>query len=342
MPYLRGSSTPRRRRQYAVITPASRGYLRARTRTMGLTSRSRYASYRQRKPKLRSKRYLRRFKAYRRTLPASRSKTRAVSTPTTGVALDNSGSALAPTPLGAITNNNVNCAMGRIYLKLLPAPTIPASGLGNMRTRQSNFVLYHGIKINRTFALPYGERIPTSSVCVNWALVQFKRNAYEDVTEPLPSELNMYKDFFRDHASNNTGQDSIDFPAYTSTGTGADWNHEMNVLAMNPDNNYNIITHRRFILTDKGGTSGVNNGGPGKQRHQWNQCWMKNINFYYKLNKTLSFTNSTDVNPEQPIAEIWWYNSVCEDAKPADISISTTFYLNTFCKNVVYFSDEST
>lgn len=309
---------------------------------MGLTRSRNAPLYRSRTPRVRSRKYLRRFKMYRRTAPSTRVKTRAICTPTTGIPLDNSGSQLQVTLLGAITNNNVNCAMGRMYAKILPAPTPPTTGYASQRTRMTNHVLYHGVKINRTFAIPYGERIPESSVQVNWALIQFRRNGYEDVTEALPSTNNIYKDFFRDHSASDTANDSLDFPAYSATGGSAVWNHEMNVLAMNPDNNYKIITHRRFILSDKGTTTGVGNGGPGKQRVQWNQCWMKNINFYYKLNKIMSFADNGSTEPEQPLCEIWWYNSICADGKPADVSISTTYYLNTFCKNTVYFSDSNT
>lgn len=288
--------------------------------------------YGQRPMRRYSRKRLRRYKMYRRTIKSVGIRTRQISTNTIGNPVNTSGSSTVVTLLDQHDNNNINCAMGQMYMKPIPNP-LPPSSIVNQRCRQTNHVNYHGIKLNRTFALPYGENLPTSSLCVNWALIQFVRGAFDDVT----TTQNIYAAFFRHTPANSTINDDESFDAYASGTTT--WNGEMNILPMNPDNQYRIITHRRFILSDKGGTDRIGNNGAGPQRQQWQQCWMKNINYYYKLYKAQSFTGTANSRPENPICEIWWYNSVVEDGKPADVTITSNYYLNTFNKHTTYFSD---
>lgn len=290
---------------------------------------------------------MRKYKMYRRTVPSTRAKTKCINSGETGPPTSQSGSATSVTVFSGTTFNNVDCAMGRLYLKLIPTPTATDQtttgttlGFANQRRRMTNHVRYHGIKIDRIFGLPYNEKQPRGPMMVHWCIIQFRRNAYEQITTALPSELNLQKDFFRNHDDSDEGnqKDSTDFPAYFSA---TSWNHEMNVLPMNPDNNYRIITHRKFLLYPKDipSGSGYTNMGPCNQKMRWNACNMKALKLYYKYGKVLTFGGVKDDEPENPIAELWWYNSLFEDDKPADVGVSPSFYLNTFCKNATYFSD---
>lgn len=324
-----------------VLTNAARSYLRGRTRVINMDafrggSIRRAAVYRQRAMRTRPRRQMRRYKMYRRSVPSSGLRTRQITTDTTGAATNKAPTAGIAVSVNQYTENNLNCQMGAIYVKPLPAPS-PISSVTNQRSRHTNHVNYHGYKINRTFALPYLEIRLAGSVQVNWALIQFRRNGYENCFNAGGVKESLYDAFFRHAPRGSAVNDDEDFDDYTSA--SQTWSHEMNVCAMNPDNNYKIITHRRFILTDKNGTEGVGNGGPGKQRVQWAQCWMKNINFYYKLGKAFSFTDNSSPNPETPICEIWWYNTITDNDKPADVTLTSTYALNTFNKNTLYFSD---
>lgn len=334
---LRGTRSGMRSAGRRVLTEAARSYLRGRTRMINLSvPYRRSVSYRTRYPKRRSKKTMRRHKMYRRTVPSAGLRSRQVSTNTTGTAVNAVPTGGRCRLLDQVDDNNVNCQMGAIYMKPVPNPAT-ISAVSNTRARTSNHVNYHGIKINRTFALPYSEIIFNTSVVVNWAIIQFRRNGFENCQNAGGVPENLYTAFFRHTPKNSTVNDDEDFDDYTAASQV--WSHEMNCLAMNPDNNYKIITHRRFILSDKSSSQGIGNGGPGPQKVQWNQCWMKNINFYYKMGKTLSFTENSSARPENPICEIWWYNSVVEDGKPADVTITSTYGMNTFNKNTTYFSD---
>lgn len=339
--YLRGSRSYR--------TPRSRlfsrniGSLRGTVRRLMYSNGRSTATYRPRRVRWRGRKYYRKYKMYRRSVPSTRARTKAVNSGETGVSVNSSGSTTVVTVFPGNAFNHVNCAMGVMYLKLLPAPRFAdqtTAGLNvasaNQRRRNGNHVLYHGFKINRIFSLDRSGVQPSGPILVNYAIIQFQRNAYENVTATLPSAQNILKDFFRTHDDDEGTKDSKDFPGY---GASSPWNHEINVLPMNPDNPYKIITHRKFVLTGKGGANEVNNATQAGAKMMWNMPFIKSINNYYKLMKIQSFTDVDSVNPETPFAEIWWYNSLTEDAKPADTTVSSSFYLNTFCKNQLYFSD---
>lgn len=322
-----------------VLTEAARSYLRGRTRMINLSVPARRSvSYRTRYPRKRSYKMMRRHKMYRRTVPNAGLRTRQVSTNITGASVNKVPTAGQCRTLDQADENNVNCQMGAIYVKPVVNPA-PISTESNTRARSSNHVNYHGIKINRTFALPFNEIVFDGAIIVNWALIQFRRNGFENCQAAGGVPENLYTAFFRHCNKGSTVNDDEDFDDYTFASQA--WSHEMNCLAMNPDNNYKIITHRRFILTNKGAAGFVGNGGPGRQKVQWQQCWMKNINFYYKMGKTLSFASNSATRPENPICEIWWYNTMCEDHKAADVTVSSQYGLNTFNKNTVYFSDST-
>lgn len=311
-----------------------------------------------RRPRRYKRRVLRRYKFHRRSAPGVKARTKCRMTPSTGVPVDRGASATNFDFTAGDAFMNFNCAMGRVYHKLLIEPrsadfnpTADSSTTyanSSQVKRDGNAIFLHGFKINRTFHIQLEGRIPKTNIMLNYAVIQWNHNAYTNATTAPaydPSQQgeprnNPLARFFRDHTQG--GNAYRDFTPYTATGV---WNHEMNVLSMNPDEQYRIITHRRIILQPPtsvaSGNVGISNGGNFESvKSRWKGCsYEYNMNHYFKVYKTMSYDDVDSVVMDQPFAEIWWYNATHSEGKPTNVTLTPGYYLQTFAKNSCYWSE---
>lgn len=281
----------------------------------------------------RGRRYIRRFyrrakraKLYRRTAPSERKKSRCHQTDTV-LSIE-----LLPIPvsitdaelLNSVLQNHVNAYIGCLYVKSLVYPAAPPSGTGDITNRRQNTVFISGWKIQRQFYwisnVGQGES-QNEPVVVNWALIQPKSKYISDLLN-TGTEANMTtiltSEFFTQQASNTTDY----VPFLSNTTTICAWRHNKNNLAMNPNNNFNIITRKKKTLYPS--------QWPNHSRQQWT------INKWMPYKKWVEFETPSDILPHTPIYEIYWY----EQLTPKDYPTNTVEVLRTWNSHKVYFHDK--
>lgn len=307
--YLRrgaGYVTPANVRAARAVYSGLRG-----TRLFGGTTRRRASGYaRPRMMRYRRRKVMRRYKMYRRTLKPPRQRSLCISTSLMGTSTGvPARTASQPIVWDRLNNNNVEITYGKLGIQAIPYPTKPDAASTSIRKRDTNHINLHGFKINRTF---YLENAAGGPMVVNWALLQFRKGSYEDMTG---SGVNLLNRFFRFHA--DTDDETISFPEFTEGPGAAIWSNEMNTCAINPDMEWTVLTHKRRVLRPYSATHADwshENKQSWRMGHEWN------ISAYYKVGKPVSFYSTASDLPEQVIAEVFWYAPKNELHMPTDAS----------------------
>lgn len=189
-------------------------------------------------------------------------------------------------------------AMGRIHAASMPWPELTTTN--TLTSRQRNTIHITGIKICRQFTYP-APATDVGPIELHWCLVQAKDPAMQSTS------LDYQNDFFRDNNTNTSR--SVNFPTYTGS---SPWNMLMNCAPMNPNGKLKILTHRKFALVPYNANNYADKAGVNRQPH-----YVK-IDRYFKINKNFNWDNDTDVNPQNQIFELWWYNTIEPSLFPAD------------------------
>lgn len=181
--------------------------------------------------------------------------------------------------------------------------------------RKNSTVFMKGFRICRTFYVEragIGNLNNAAQVEIHWALLQQKAGSLGPSLE-TDTKVN----FFRDHTAATTR--ARNFNDYGPTDP---WSAEFNCLPINPQNDFNIITHQKKILS------------PVSDVAARPTLWK--IDKYYKLKKHVRFTGTTGL-PERPVYEVFWANTVSAQDFPANPQTETIATWNT---HVGYFSDK--
>nr|WCR62209.1 MAG: capsid protein [Circoviridae sp.] len=212
--------------------------------------------------------------------------------------------------------------MGTLYVQNVSFPQ-SSSSAARINTKYGANLTVKGIRFARTFErLRFSETEEEIPVCppviMHWAVVQLKEPKvfFQDWKEKIATG------FFR------TFDDSYDRIAnFVDNNATSTFDSTMNLCKMNPDGNFNILTHRRKMLTQKYGSAGLD----------WKMSpWLWHIDTYMKLNKTFTYSDTDQVYPDNPLFEVYWYQTVTPTEYP--IGKSDAEYVATFGQNTVYFS----
>jgi len=201
--------------------------------------------------------------------------------------------------------------MGRLENARLPWPAYATANTLTNRTR--NIIKVSSIKICRHFEYPDTVN-DVGPIEVHWCLVQAKD------PDMLHTSLDYLNDFFRDNSTSTSR--TTNFPSYVGS---SPWNLLLNCGAINPNNKLKVLTHQRKMLTQYSLVAGR------KDDHLWR------INRFYKVNKNMSFEQTTDTEPQNTIFELFWYNTVSPSKFPADPT--AVQYIETDRANTVYWKN---
>lgn len=194
-----------------------------------------------------------------------------------------------------------------------------------MRQRASSDILLKGIRFVRSFEFLRGgtEFIPPCPpIMMHWALIQFK-NANVD-TANYDAEIR--KDFFRVFYEGNDREDP--FPNNSSS---SNWTTLLNTAKMNPDGNFNIITHRKRIMQQG---PAFPPGGDGWNLKARDYIWQ--FDRYIKFNKRVDWSNSFGSRPTNDIVEVFW----CQTLTPKDYPvIADSVVAQTWHQHTMYYAD---
>ena len=200
---------------------------------------------------------------------------------------------------------------------------MPAQGTAYTQRLAPN-IWISGIKICRTFY--YDQLVGTGGdigpLKLHWGLVQMKSTPGNANTDAVNKAV-MALQFFR---SNDETTDRhrafVDATAAPKT-----WDDYTNCLPMNPDGAVKILTRRKKWICARDTQSQT----MGKERWQ--------IEKYYKIKKNLHYYTSTSTTLENPIYEVFWYNTYNPATYPA-ASPTTVAYVKTYKTNTVYFREQ--
>lgn len=214
----------------------------------------------------------------------------------------------------AVTGSPTGLNMGFLYSHVIPYPALSADP-STITQRQNNCIRVKGIKICRSFYYnaDYGTADQAiGPIQVNWALVQLK-----DRTAQISESI---QNFFRDHSSTNARAKA--FIPYLANSS---WSLEYNCLPMNPNSNFNILTRWKRTIYPRA------SGGADLYKTHWK------IEKYFPIKKNQRFDASNSTNPQMPIYEIYWYNTVNDSQFPAD----PTAYIHvvTNHSNTIYYHE---
>lgn len=217
---------------------------------------------------------------------------------------------------------NVSTGIPQATLFVNPLDWPSFSATNTVRTRESLDVMLKGVKICRQFKYPAPPPTLeyTQPIMIHWALVQAKtaNQAPNDFANEAATK------FFR--FNGDADDRTLPFPIQLSTSL---WDMRFNCLPMNPDNNFNIIFHKKRMLNQEFRDS------TGFKQPFWTTFWK--IEKYVKFNKKFSFADTTTARPTHPIYEVMWYQAITPDfyttgagtSPPANASLITTQKMHT-------------
>lgn len=127
-----------------------------------------------------------------------------------------------------------------------------------------------------------------------------------------------------------TFDDSFDRVAdFADNNSASTYDSKLNYCKMNPDGNFNILTHRTKMLSTKFGIQG----------YDWKMSpFLWHIDTYMKLNKTFTYGNTDNAYPDNPLFEVYWYQTVTPTDYP--FGYSDYEYVGTFRQNTVFFKSD--
>lgn len=281
------------------IMPYRRSYRSSRT----MRPRTRRRMYKKRTMRrvYKKRRYAKKSKLCRRSVPSTRQKAKCVGTDavaTTFATGNRAGGTIEAIHLGNRTSNHISVPNGQLYTKAIPYPD-PVGTANTVDARRGNAVYISGVKIDRTFSntdIETDAALWRGPIVVHWCLMQPKDLGLKlDVDKvSLPGR------FFRDYS------DKLDETAnFTSIRTSDPyfWDELKVNGTLNPDNGYKIITHQKKILTSR--VPGNYSQGMPKTQNALPHVW--HIKRYYKYCKVADWQEATDVLPQRPLYEVWWW-----------------------------------
>lgn len=208
----------------------------------------------------------------------------------------------------AVTLTDVN--MGTLTMDMCRMPDMSSSNFYNAREGANVYI--RGIKVCRYF-----ENTETNRAYeVHHCLIQFKGGTTPEVSAIKP-------EFFRSHAASNDRVQA--FTDYPVVGT-ATWDMHMNCNQLNPNKEISILWHkRRWLMPKELNTT-------GNMRHVWK------LDKYVPIKKRFSFPYQSVNYPNQPIFELYWYNTITPSDFPGS-NQGAVVDVKTMGQTTTYFKD---
>lgn len=238
----------------------------------------------------------------------------------------------SPGALGQDNNKALN--MGTLGWRSLPYPAW--SSTNTINTRQGLTIWMSGVKICRQFYVPYNATEELlQPVEVHWGLIQLKQSMEKSGIDASTLGSLIKQDFFRSRESNS--RKAKDFVDYTgSGGAKPDWDMTFNCCPMNPDGAFKVLAHKRKVLTPSFSTAIARQPA---RRSYWK------IEYYQKIGQRAVWdetaTSGNDQYPENPIFEVFWYNTITPDNFPTEpAGALAQEWLRTQSYNILYWKDK--
>lgn len=222
------------------------------------------------------------------------------------------------TPKVQLTNY---IAMGTLNQAYVPFPKTNAYS-DRLTAKKEQHAFIKGIRFVRTFEfIRPNETEEAVEACppiiMHWAVIQLKEPNVP--VENWTAEIK--KKFFRSF------DDDFDrCEDFEDNGPNTTWNSTHNWLKMNPDGNFNILTHRKRRMYQKSGIQGLD-----YKTHPY--LW--HIDTWMRINKTFTYTNTDQAYPDNPLFEVYWYNTVTPTDYP--FGVTNFAFVGTIRQHTVYF-----
>ena len=209
--------------------------------------------------------------------------------------------------------------MGALYFYDFPWPATDTLN-ADVTRRETNTIWLKGLKVRREFQYRFdkGDANEIGPIEVHWGLVQLKN---EEPDAEITADLTT--DWFRDNSS--TVAKARNFGTYATTDT---WDQGMNVLAINPNKNVRVLTHKRRVIHPYHNATGMYT----YNRHVWT------IDKWYKVNKRMVFPNVTSNRPNQRLFEVFWFNTTTAKGFPVNNADGT--FVDSIHHHKVYFCNQ--
>lgn len=226
-------------------------------------------------------------------------------------------------------STDVGVKLGTMVFNLVNYPNrdLVADHLG---ARQGLHIFLKGIRFCRSFEFidPDGSEDipPIGPIMMHWALVQLK----DADMDPAIWDAQFRAKFFR--VFNDLGDREQPFIDNFAT---SGWNALQNCSNMNPDAEFNILTHKRKIMNQARGVY-TNSTSDITQAYQYH--WR--IDRYIKFKKKIAYSNINSTVATHPMFEIFWYQTLTPTPYSnvlVSASLSDAQLVRTFKQHTVYY-----
>jgi len=211
---------------------------------------------------------------------------------------------------------------GVLYNDQLVAPTFNSNNVGDTDTMTMHV---KGYKICRHFYMANRSLATTTDVGpaeIHWALIQWKCPISSASVDSLLPLKFFRANYYNDKKAEVFGKIGSPSDAYATPGDP--WEMKLNCLAMNPNNGYNILQHRKKTLFP-------NINGDFKRQDMWK------IEYYQKIDRIMELEEKGNARFKYPIHEVWWYNAPSATYHSAN-TVNTNNIVKTNVHNTCYFN----
>lgn len=216
---------------------------------------------------------------------------------------------------------NTPVELGVLYLKQLIMP-VQSGNANQFTTRQGTQIYLTGVRFCRQFEFlrPSEEVEQVPPIMVHWAVIQLK-----DADTPILERRNSIQSkFFRQLDDD----DDRWAPFIDNLPSGTLWSAQKNCCAMNPDNEFNILTHQKWVMEQ--GHFFPTDSGPNVRPGQY----IKQIDKYISIKKKIAFSTLDTNELTHPIYECVWYQTLTPSQYPTNTAVPA---LATWDWHTVYY-----
>lgn len=200
----------------------------------------------------------------------------------------------------------------------------------NLAAKKGQSIFLKGVRLRRQFEFlpPSEERPAVRQIICHYAILQAKDVEWGNRTQQ-ERQAALNKDFFRTFNDYNKRCDDFE-----DNGTTSLWKDTQNTASINPDGDFNVITHMRRLMEQP---QALDQYTPTGQMQIRPERYIWQIDKYMRLNKTVNQTR-IDLNVmDFPLIEVFWYQTRTPYNYPNPTNPQV---VNTWSNYVTYFKSQ--
>lgn len=186
-----------------------------------------------------------------------------------------------------------------------------------------------GYKICREFYFNgfFANTTQLGPVEVHYAIIQWKCPISQASVDALLPEKFFRASYYNDKMGEDFGL--VGSPSNAYPLAGDPWLMKLNCLAMNPNNGYNIITHKKRVIAPI-----INGDRPAGGKGYGGNCWK--IDMWLPIGKKMELEDKNTARWKYPLYEVYWVNAINSMHHSSDTA-SQSGLIKTNVHNKVYY-----